>query len=262
MGVRTEDRLWELITEVCSNAKGDVVLVVDGVAASESTNSGVSLLTKLQELTSKCRHVRVLALATPTAAHALTGVEIKYDRTHVFKALNQSCRRMADAYSELLRSYGWWVEFWVDTVLAREIVRADKAWTQMVRASDADLPTGAEDDLGSLPSRDLQRPAPSRTSTPPCHVQTAAVPDVRAFFVIPTIDFNRFVRTNINKYVYVMDAIYIYYARDDGHIPEGAATLYILMLVYLQHFISHMTLDRAYILNNSTEAVAKRRGSP
>lgn len=189
--------------------------------------------------------------------------KIKYDRSPVYSALDQSCRRMTDAYSETLRSYGWRVEFRVDTRLSDQIILADEEWAQMTRRAQ---PEPSPDPL-AYSGGDPSTPPP-RQGSPPCGLapqpdhtaRAVAIPDTKAFFAIPAQEFNRFVRTNINKYVYVMDAIQAYYARDEGSVPIAAAALHSLMVVCLQHFISHLTPNRAYKLNNPLEPAAVQQG--
>lgn len=153
---RTEDLLWGLLADQCSKVSGNVAVVVDSIFSSDGAGVGDGLLTKLQELTSKCGNIRCLALADQDAANAISGAQIyALSRADIRRNARQFLQNAMAASATLSV---------LSAQIRQELLRhiAERQWTSLLEAKLILRLLESEHDLAHMPDIICKTPKTSQ----------------------------------------------------------------------------------------------------
>ncbi len=197
-------------------------------------------------------------------AHMASAAKITKDRAPTLKALASSIGRVQDVLeAQQNQDRGWRCEFRITRRLARVVQQAELSWEalleEMMSISNTTSPR-----VGSRGGASTTQPPAShgrgggteaRTATAEVSILEEAVTIPRldasnkAFYVLRSASFVKFLYGNIHKHLLLMDSITSYYG-GDNRAPQAAASLYGVVAFALQHFISHTHAPTAWMLYN------------
>ena len=146
--------------------------------------------------------------------------------------------------------FGWRTEMRVTAALAQSIRQEDEHWATFLQEyfQEAQIQTS--------------RHATQLTLTCPASVNVNDITfPSQAFFVHKTSVFKEFLKGNIQKHLIVVDSIWALYNPTE-QVSSATARLHALLILSLRHFISHLHLTEAWILNSPLRRLTDEERKP